>query len=138
MENIFELKNIRKELKVLSSMINVFIDVVVNGSDYSSCGDLISNVDALIEKIDELLTRFQKLIYIMIENDYCENTETELKYIKGLLKVLKCCLIASNDDYDENGVNWTCLSLSEKCNIAVMNINEVRLLTYPNEDIDMF
>ena len=136
MLNIYELKDIRKELKILCGMINVFIDVIVNGCDYSNNDNLIDNVNILIEKADDLLIRFQNLIYLMIENEYCAKTETKLKYIKGLLCVLKCCLISSDEDYDENGVNWICLTLSEKCNIIMENINKVRLLTNPNEDIN--
>ena len=137
MLNIYELKTIRKELKVLYGMINVFIDVIINGGDYSDNDNLINNAEVIIEKANDLLIRFQNLIYLMIENKFCENTETELKYVKGLLCVLKCCLSSSIEDYDENGVYFICFMLSEKCKAVISNINETRLLTYPDEDINI-
>ena len=65
MLNIYELKTIRKELKVLYGMINVFIDVIINGGDYSDNDNLINNAEVIIEKANDLLIRFQNLIFLI-------------------------------------------------------------------------
>lgn len=115
MNTHYELKKLKIDIENLCEKVMASLDEIENGIKSKNYNIPNKKVRILENQILNILLNFENFLLLLTENEDFESIQRNLIYVKGLLSVLRCCIISNKKDFDDIGIILICDYIYDEC-----------------------